>query len=123
MVNEATVLFVLGRVLLGGLFLFAGIRHFFLIEPLSGMLASRNVPAPRLALIAGSVWEGVFGALLVLGIAVPLAALALVGFTVVATALCLNFWTMQGQQREIALNGALTNVGVVGGLLIAAAAG
>jgi putative oxidoreductase len=123
MTEGAAVLLVLGRVLLGGLFLFAGIRHFFLLEPLTGLLASRGVPAPRLALIAGSVWEGVFGALLILGIAVPLAAFALVGFTIVATALCLNFWTMEGQQREVALNGALTNIGVVGGLLIAAAAG
>jgi putative oxidoreductase len=123
MADEVAVLLVLGRLLLGGLFLFAGIRHFWLLDPLTGLLASRGVPAPRLALIAGSVWEGVFGALLVLGIAVPLAALALVGFTIVATALFLNFWSMEGQQREIALNGALTNVGVVGGLLIAAAAG
>ena len=123
MADEVAVLFVLGRVLLGGLFLFAGIRHFWLLEPLTGLLASRGVPAPRLALVVGSVWEGVFDALLVLGIAVPFAALALVGFTIVATALCMNFWSMEGQQREAALNGVLTNVGVVGGLLIAAAVG
>jgi uncharacterized membrane protein YphA (DoxX/SURF4 family) len=54
---------------------------------------------------------------------VPIAAFALAGFTIVATFLCLDFWRMQGQQREIALNGALTNVAVVGGLLIAAAVG
>jgi len=123
MSDDASALVLLGRLLLGGLFLVAGIRHFWLVEPLSAIMAQRGIPAPRLAVIGGSIWEGVFGALLMLGIAVPISAFALMAFTVAASLIFLNFWSMEGQQREVAMNGALTNIAVVGGLLIAAAVG
>lgn len=123
MADEAAILVDVGRVLLGGLFLFAGIRHILLLDTFTELVASRGLPSPRMALIAASIWEAAFGAMLMLGIAVGWAAFALVVFTVVATVVCLNFWDMEGEQRHGAFNGALTNVGVVGGLLIAAAAG
>ena len=123
MADEASTLVLLGRLLLGGLFLVAGIRHFWLMEPLSAIMAQRGIPAPRLAVIGGSIWEGLFGLLLILGIAVPISAFALTAFTVAASLIFLNFWNMEGAQPEATLNAALTNIAVVGGLLIAAAVG
>lgn len=52
----------------------------------------------------------------------PWAALELIGFTVVASLLFLNFWDLQGPERAGALNQFLTNIAVIGVLLYAAAA-
>jgi uncharacterized membrane protein YphA (DoxX/SURF4 family) len=49
------------------------------------------------------------------------AALGLAAFTVAATCMLLCFWRMPiGPERTGALNNLISNIGVVGGLLIAA---
>ena len=47
--------------------------------------------------------------------------MGLVIFTIAASVMLLNFWSLEGAAREGALNGWLSNLGVIGGLLIAAA--
>ena len=44
--------------------------------------------------------------------------LLLLVFTIVASALLLRFWEVQGPMRTGMQNGMLANVGVVGGLLL-----
>jgi putative oxidoreductase len=114
---------VVGRVLLGGLFVVGGIRHFFVIAPLSSALAARGVPAARVALIAASIFQIVAGLLVMIGVYVAPAAIGLIPFTIVASYLMLNFWDLDGPAREGALNGFQTNIAVIGGLLMAAALG
>jgi putative oxidoreductase len=115
------LLLVIGRLLLGGIFVFAGIRHLFIIPMVSQVMAQRGVPAPRLVLVSGTVFQVAGGLLLILGLVVPIAALGLVIFTIAASVMLLNFWSLEGAAREGALNGWLSNLGVIGGLLIAAA--
>lgn len=120
--DVADIVFTIGRILLGAIFVRAGIHHFFIIDPLTGMAAERGVPRPRLVVIAGSLSEGVLGGLLILGLLVPFAAIGLILFTIAATVMFLDFWDKTGPDRDAALIGASTNVGIVGGLLMAAAA-
>jgi len=115
------LLLVIGRLLLGGLFVAGGARHFFIVPIVSQAMAHRGVPAPRLVLVVGSVFEIAAGLLLMLGILVPIAALGLVIFTVAASVMLLNFWSMQGAAREAALTTWQSNLAIIGGLLIAAA--
>lgn len=117
----AEALHLLGRFLLGGLFMLGGVKHFFLIPLLTDIIGKRGVPSPRLVLIAGSIFQTVFGAALILGVFVAPAAFGLILFTAVATAMFFNFWDMSGMERENAKNAALTNVALCGGLLITAA--
>lgn len=112
---------VLGRALIGGLFVFGGVIHFFKLDLLTGIMAARGVPFPRLALIAGSVFQAAAGLLLILGIAVVPAAAGLIAFTIAASWMFLNFWDMQGEAREGAFNAFVTNGAVMGGLLVCAA--
>jgi putative oxidoreductase len=49
------------------------------------------------------------------------AAWLLIGFTIVASIVLVNFWSMEGQAREDAIRTWQTNTAIVGGLLIAAA--
>jgi putative oxidoreductase len=120
-VESQELLPLIGRLLLGGVFVFAGVRHLFMIPEVSQAIAQRGVPAPRLVLVAGTAFQVAAGLLLMLGMLVPVAALALVIFTIVASFMLLNFWSMEGAAREGALNAWLSNLGVIGGLVIVAA--
>ena len=118
-INE--VLLVLGRFLLGGLFVYGGVHHLFAIPALTEVIAARGVPAPRLVLLVGSAFQFVAGLLLIFGLFVAPAALALVLFTLTASVMLVNFWDMEGPARDAAVNVWLSNLAIVGGLLITAA--
>jgi putative oxidoreductase len=120
-IQPQELLLLIGRLLLGGIFVFAGIRHLFIIPMVSQVMALRGVPAPWLVLVAGTAFQIAAGLLLILGILVPIAAAGLVIFTIAASIMLLNFWSMEGAAREGALNGWVSNLGVVGGLLAVAA--
>jgi putative oxidoreductase len=117
------IISLLGRLLLGGLFVVAGTRHMFLIPDLTQMIAARGVPFPRAALIAGSAFQFIAGLLLVFGLLLPIAAFGLVLFTLAASVMLLNFWDMDGQPRQNTINVWLSNMAIVGGLMITAAQG
>src|SRR4051794_2812314 len=85
---------VIGRIFLGGLFVFGGLSHFPEIEHISGAMRARGVPIPRTALLAGTFWQILFGALLMIGVVTALASLALALFVILATIMMLNFWDL-----------------------------
>ena len=120
-IDVAPLLLALGRLLLGGLFVVGGLHHFFIIPQLTDAIAARGVRFPRIVLIVGSVFQAVAGALLMLGFFVPAAALGLVVFTLLASVMLVNFWSLEGPARETASNVWKSNLAIVGGLLIAAA--
>lgn len=112
---------VLGRFLLGGLFVLGGIKHFFALDPITGALRARGVPAPRFVLIAGSLFQIVAGAALMAGGLVTWAALGLVVFTILASLMLVNFWSLEkGPPRENLQNIFFSNLAIIGGLLVAA---
>jgi putative oxidoreductase len=119
--ETAEALHLAGRALLGGLFVAGGIRHFFILPVLTQIMAGRGLPAPRLALVVGSVFQLAAGLLLIFGIWTAAASFGLVLFTIVASMIFLNFWDMEGPAQEAALNGFLSNIAIIGGLLLSAA--
>ena len=119
----ASGLVVIGRILLGGIFVVAGLRHLLILPVLTTALEQRGVSAPRAMLLAGTAFQIVAGAALVLGLFVTLASLGLIVFTVVASFLLVNFWDKQGEERVALANAFQTNVGLVGGLMLTAALG
>jgi putative oxidoreductase len=120
-VEISATLLVLGRVLLGGLFVYGGLHHFFIMPPLVAMIGARGVPFPRLVLIAGSIFQVTAGALFIAGIWTAASAIGLILFTLVASIMLLNFWDTQGPARETLKQAWQTNLAIIGGLLIAAA--
>ena len=84
--NITTVLVTLGQLLMGGLFVWAGLNHFGPAgEKAIPVLKARGVPMPREALYLASALEAAGGACLMLGIAVAPAAIGLALFTIVAS--------------------------------------
>jgi putative oxidoreductase len=112
----------LGALLLGGVFVFAGIEHFVKFGAMRDYLASQEFPAPAFLLAAGSAIEIVAGLMLALGFAPPFAAGALAVFTLAANFMLLRFWTADEPERQVQRNAFLINFAVIGGLLLAGAA-
>ncbi|PDT01232.1 quinol oxidase [Rhizobium chutanense] len=119
--SPALMMIVLGRLLLGGLYVAGGIHHFFVIVPLTDAIEARGIPFAKWVLVSGSLFQIVAGTMLILGLFVAAAAFGLIVFTLAATIMLLNFWDMQGTARESAINTWKTNMAIIGGLLIAAA--
>ena len=118
---DPSILIIIGRVLLGGLFVIGGVRHFGELDPLTEACRARHVPMPRASLIGSSIFQIVAGAMLTIGLLVPWAALGLIIFTLIASFVMLDFWNQEGQRRQGSINVWLSNLALIGGLLIAAA--
>ena len=117
----AFTMLVVGRLLLGGLFVAGGIHHFFVIVPITDAIEARGVPFAKSVLIAGSLFQIAAGLLLMLGLCVVPAAFGLIIFTLAASVMLLNFWDMQETARDSAINSWKSNIAIIGGLLVAAA--
>jgi putative oxidoreductase len=101
----ASALVFLARLLLGGAFVFAGLRNVTNAALLTGLMAARGVPQARLAPFAGIALQVVCGALLIAGLWVPIAAAGLILFLIVATVMFHNFWDHEGLERGNRING------------------
>ncbi|RWE77515.1 DoxX family protein [Mesorhizobium sp.] len=108
-----------GALLIGGVFVFAGIEHFAKFGAMRDYLAAQKFPAPALMLAAGSTVEIIAGSLLAVGVTKPLAAGALILFTLATNFMLLRFWASAEPERQVLRNAFLINIAVIGGLLLA----
>lgn len=118
--DTAELLVVAGRILLGGAFVFAGIRNITNAAFLEAMMARRGVPFAKQALYFGIALQTIAGLLLAAGLLVPYAAAALSLFLIVATPMFHNFWDHEGPERAAKINGVVGNVALLGGFMLAA---
>jgi putative oxidoreductase len=112
---------IVGRVLLGLLFVVGGIKHFGELVPLTEACRARGVPLPRFSLIAASLFQIVAGAMVMLGLFVPWAVMGLIIFTLVASVVMLDFWNKPPEAKDGMINVWMSNLAIIGGLLVAAA--
>ncbi|MER9162643.1 MULTISPECIES: DoxX family protein [unclassified Mesorhizobium] len=112
----STLLF-LARLLLGGAFVFAGLRNIQNAAFLTQLMAARGVPQAGLALWLGIVLQIAAGVLVIAGLWTALAAAVLLLFLIVATPMFHNFWDHQGPDRASRINGFVGNVALSGGFL------
>ncbi|MDE8651537.1 DoxX family protein [Novosphingobium album (ex Liu et al. 2023)] len=112
-----------GRVLLGSLYVLSGWSGIAGFAGTAGGMARRGVPAARELLAISIVFRIAVGALFMLGIAQGTCALALIAFTLAASAMMLDFWRMEGRERAAAINSWRNNIAIIGGLLLALADG
>ena len=119
----ADLIILAGRILIGGMFVVAGLRHLLIVPALTTLVGARGVPFPGAVLLAGTGLQIVAGLALMLGFFATLASLALILFTIVASGLLLNFWDKQGEERIGLTNAFQSNFAIIGGLLLTAAQG
>lgn len=111
------ILFV-GRLLLGGAFIFAGLRNIQNRGFVAQLMSTRGVPQAPTVLWLGIVVQGIAGALLIAGICTAASAALLLLFLIVATPMFHNFWDYQpGPDRVAKINGFVGNVALAGAIL------
>jgi putative oxidoreductase len=119
--SVADVVLLVGRVLLGWLFIVnaAGIGgKFWNIAGFEGYLKGLKVPAPEFWSWIGAVVEFVIGVCLILGVGTRYAALLCVLFLIVATALAHRYWEYPAAQIRGQYDNFLKNLAILGGALI-----
>ena len=114
---------LIGRILLGAIFLVAGLRKLMGIAATAGYFAKLGFPAPEVMAWLAVVIELGGGLLLVLGWHARRAAWLLILFVAIATAMAHRFWEFDAAQYNNQLNHFLKNVALIGGLLYVAAVG
>ena len=114
---------LVGRLLMALLFLPAGISKIAGFAGTVGYIASKGVPLAEVAAIIAIIVEVAGGIALILGFKTRWAALALAAFTLVATVMFHNYWTLPAAQQMMQQLMFMKNIAVVGGLLTLAAWG
>jgi len=113
----AGVVFLLARVLFGGVLAFTGLNHFLDAENMIGYAQAKGIPAASLGVPAsgGLLIAGGLG--IVIGVYPTVAAGALAVFLLVATPTMHDFWNAPEDQRQGEFNNFLKNVALFGGAL------
>jgi putative oxidoreductase len=108
---------LVGRLLIGALFLVAGIRKLMGPAAAAGYFTKLGFPAADVLVWVVIAVELGGGALLVLGWQTRRVAWLLIAFTLIATFMAHRFWQMEAAQYANQLNHFLKNAALVGGLL------
>jgi putative oxidoreductase len=114
---------LIGRVLLGALFLVAGIRKIMLYSGSVAYFTKLGFPAPEAMAVLAILIEVGGAALLILGWQTRRISWLLVLFTIIATAMAHRFWEFDAAQYANQMNHFLKNAAIVGGLLYVAVLG
>jgi putative oxidoreductase len=112
------IIFMVGRLIVGGVYLGAGIENLMQLDAKGGYAASKGVTNATFWVTVASLLLLFGGASLITGIRPWLGVAALALFLVPVTLIMHNFWTMQGLQAEIEQHAFLGNVGLFGSALL-----
>jgi len=114
---------MLGRTLLGALFLISGLAKIGRFAGVAGFMASKGLPAADILLVATIALEVAGGLALIAGWRVRYAAWALLAFTGLAAVIFHAFWAAEAPAYQNQLNHFLKNIAIMGGLLCLGAVG
>jgi uncharacterized membrane protein YphA (DoxX/SURF4 family) len=85
----------LGRLLLGGFFVYNGINHFKQTQTMAGFAAAKGVPMPEIAIKATGTMMLLGGSMLALGIKPKYGSLLIAGFLAGVSPVMHNFWAAE----------------------------
>ncbi|HET6198875.1 MAG TPA: DoxX family protein [Candidatus Acidoferrales bacterium] len=96
------ILFLIGRIIVGGFFLMSGFNHFAKLNMMAGYAKSKGMPAPEVAVGGSGVLLVLGGASMLLGYHPTIGAILLVVFLLAASFGIHNFWTVKDPQAKMA---------------------
>jgi putative oxidoreductase len=114
---------LIGRILLGLLFLVVGIRKIMFYSGSVAYFTKLGFPAPEIMGVLAILIEVGGGALLLLGWQTRRISWLLVLFVAIATVMAHRFWEFDAAQYANQMNHFLKNVAIIGGLLYVAVLG
>lgn len=95
------ILFLVGRLLFGGLFLYNGINHFTNYATLRGYCAYKKVPLPDVATVLSGLWLVISGASVVAGVRPEVGLVMIAVFLLGVTPKMHDFWTAHDPQARM----------------------
>jgi putative oxidoreductase len=111
------IILLLGRVLIGTLFVPAGYGHLTGLTGFAQYLGSQGLPVPMAWAIVGAVIEFFGGLAIVVGFKTRHAALLLTAFTLIAALLSHSYWAADAAAYRNQFIHFYKNIAIVGGLL------
>jgi len=114
---------LVGRILIGALFVVAGINKAMAVAGTTGYFAKLGFPAPDVMVWLAIAVELGGGLLFIIGWKTRWMALLLILFTLIATFMAHRFWAVDAAQYANQLNAFLKNLAAIGGLLMYVAHG
>jgi len=96
-----SVAFMIGRILIGGFFIIAGVNHFARLNMMSGYAKMKGTPAPSLAVMISGLLLLLGGLSLLLGFHPTIGVILLVIFLLPTTFMIHNFWAVQDPQAKM----------------------
>ena len=120
--NASNVLLV-GRILVGILFLVAGIMKAMNIAGTTGYMTKLGFPAPELMAYLSTIIELASGVLLIIGWQTRRVAWLLIVYLLIATGMAHRFWEYEPAQRVNQINHFLKNLALIGAMLYIAVSG
>ena len=116
--TASDALLLVGRILLGWLFLAAGWGKFANIPGTITYFTNLKMPAPQFFAYLSAMLETLMGAALILGLGTRYAALLVFVFVIVATALAHRYWEYPAAQQTTQYNFFLKNFALMGAMLV-----
>lgn len=114
---------LLGRALIAPLFLLSGYHKISGFAGVAAAMAAKGMPFAELFLLGAIAFELGGGFMVLLGWHARMGAMLLAVFTVAATLMFHNFWSVEATQYRNQLNHFMKNLAILGGLLYIMASG
>jgi putative oxidoreductase len=123
MKNQSDALALVGRILLGLIFVLSGFKKLMAFSGLVASITGKGLPLPEVLAVLTIAIELGAGLLLVIGWKARWAAFLLFLFTIPVSLVFHNFWAMEGAQAAMNQIQFLKNLSIMGGMLMVAAFG
>ena len=116
-------LLLLGRALLGSIFVISGYGKLFGLAAFAASLEKNGVPYASMLAPVGACVEFFGGLAIVLGVEVRAAALLMIAFVIVATLISHRFWELADAARRAQVTQFSKNVAIIGAFVLLHVAG
>jgi uncharacterized membrane protein YphA (DoxX/SURF4 family) len=95
------IVFLIGRLLFGALFLYNGANHFRNYPAIRGYCAFKHVPLPGAAAIVSGLWLLASGSSVVVGFRPEIGLLLIVVFLLIVTPIMHDFWNLADPAQRV----------------------
>jgi uncharacterized membrane protein YphA (DoxX/SURF4 family) len=113
-----TALFLVGRILLGGYFLYNGTNHFLNLGFMAQYAGSKGVPAAEIAVLGSGLLLLIAGASILLGLFPKVGIACAAIFFLGVTPMMHNFWAAPAEQQMAEMVNFTKNIALLGATLM-----
>ena len=110
--------FLLGRIVFGGFFLYNGINHFKHRQMMAQYTEAKGIPSPDLAVIGSGIGMALGGASIISGVQPKWGAAAIAAFLAAASPAMHDFWNADESSKQSDMINFSKNMALLGAALI-----